>query len=91
MSTKTLAALAFAGVVIATSAASAGTIPPFVKVFTNITVAAPIGATPSSLASVFCVSQGLMGSTAHQLGLRPVGISRPSLFFASISCALIPI
>jgi len=90
MSTKTLAALAFAGVMIATSAASAGPIQ-VLKTFTNVTVAAPIGATPSSLADGFCQNQGLVGSTAHQLGLRPGGISRPSLFFTSITCALIPL
>ena len=91
MSMKTLAALAFAGALLTASGASAGTIPQVTKTFTNVRLAAPIGATASSLADGFCVNQGLVGSTAHRLGLQPFGISRPSLFFLSITCALIPL
>ena len=91
MTMKTLSAIAFAGALIATSGATAGVIPPVTKTFTNVTLAAPLGATPTSLADGFCVNQGLVGSTGHRLGLKPFGISRPSVFFASITCALIPL
>jgi hypothetical protein len=88
---KALAALAFTGVVVATSMASAGTAPQLTKTFLNVRLAVTPDSTPTSLANGFCVDQGLIGSTSHRLGLQLPGGLRPGLLFASITCALIPL